>query len=121
MSNKDQQYLVQKIRNRYVEQEPTDLDTLKELDRKVRRPADVFAYIFGSVAALIMGAGMSLIMTDISEFIGMEEPLAYGLVIGIVGMLLALANYPIYNGILGARRKKYADKIIALSDKLTNR
>lgn len=121
MSNKNQEYLVQKIRSRYVEQEPTDLDTLKELDRKVRRPAAVFAYIFGSIAALIMGAGMSLIMTDIAEFVGIENPLVYGLIIGIVGMLLALANYPIYNGILGARQKKYADKIIALSDKLTNR
>ena len=26
--------------------------------------------------------------------------------------------YPLYKGILGARRKKYADKIIALSERI---
>ena len=40
------------------------------------------------------------------------------IVIGIVGMFMAIINYPIYKGILGSRRKKYADKIIALSDKI---
>jgi len=33
-------------------------------------------------------------------------------------MFMAIINYPIYKGILGSRRKKYADKIIALSDKI---
>jgi len=31
---------------------------------------------------------------------------------------MAGVNFPIYKGILGARRKKYAGEIIALSDKL---
>jgi hypothetical protein len=35
-----------------------------------------------------------------------------------VGLALAIINYPIYKGILAARKKKYADKIIAISDKL---
>ena len=40
------------------------------------------------------------------------------IVIGIVGMLMAIVNYPIYKGILDSRRKKYANKIIAISDKI---
>lgn len=48
----------------------------------------------------------------------MDDPMKPGLVIGIVGMLLMLANYPIYKKMLNSRRKKYADKIVALSDKI---
>ena len=33
--------------------------------------------------------------------------------------VMAIANYPIYKGILTGRRKKYAQQIIALSDRLT--
>ena len=36
----------------------------------------------------------------------------------IMGLVLAIINYPLYNRILGARRKKYAGKIIELSDSI---
>lgn len=118
MYENDQEFLVQKIRTQYTEKEHTGLDELKELDTKVKRPAYVFAYIFGSLSAIIMGSGMSLVMTDISETVGLQNPMLYGIIIGIVGMFMAIMNYPIYKGILGARRRKYADKIIAMSDKI---
>ena len=116
MNRNDQDFLVQKIRTQYTEKEHTGLDELKELDCKVKRPANAFAYIFGSISAIIMGAGMSLVMTDIGATVGIAEPMFPGIIIGIIGMFMAIINYPIYKGILGSRRKKYADKIIALSD-----
>ena len=118
MNKNDQDFLVQKIRTQYTEKGHTGLDELKELDTKVKRPANVFAYIFGSISAIIMGAGMSLVMTDIAETVGIADPMLYGVIIGIVGLFMAIINYPIYKSILGSRRKKYADKIIALSDKI---
>jgi len=118
MHKNEQDFLVQKIRTQYTEKTHTELDALKALDRKVKRPANVFAYTFGSIATLIMGSGMSLVMTDIAETIGIANPMVYGIVIGVIGMLMAGVNFPIYKGILGARRKKYAGEIIALSDKL---
>lgn len=118
MNKNDQEFLVQKIRTQYTEKEHTGLDELKELDTKVKRPANVFAYIFGSISAIIMGCGMSLVMTDIAEMVGIADPMLYGIIIGIVGLFMAIINYPIYKGILGSRRKKYAEKIIALSDKI---
>lgn len=65
MNKNDQDFLVQNIRTQYTEKEHMCLDELKELDTKVKRPANVFAYIFGSISAVIMGAEMSLVMTDI--------------------------------------------------------
>lgn len=121
MNRNDQDFLVQKIRTQYTEKEHTGLDELKELDSKVKRPANVFAYIFGSISAIIMGSGMSLVMTDIAETVGIENPMLYGIIIGIVGMLMAIVNYPIYKSVLGSRRKKYANKIIALSDRIMSK
>lgn len=117
--NNEQEYLVQKIRTQYTEKQHTELDELRALDRKVKMSANTFAYGFGAVSALTMGSGMSLIMTDIGQTIGMASPMTPGIVIGLVGMVMAIVNYPIYNGILTRRRKKYAQQIIALSDRLT--
>lgn len=114
----EQDYLVQKIRTQYTEKAHTELDALKELDKKVKKPATVFAYTFGTLASLIMGGGMSLIMTDINLAIGLNDPMLPGVMIGVLGMLMAAINYPIYKKLLNTRRKQYADEIIALSDKI---
>lgn len=118
MNRNDQEFLVQKIRTQYTEKQATELDALRELDAKVKRPANVFAYIFGTISAIIMGAGMSLVMTDIGAIIGVTKPMIPGIVIGVIGMVMALINYPMYKGILGSRRKKYAEQIMKLSDKI---
>ncbi len=120
MNKNDQDFLVRKIRTQYTEKEHSQLDELKALDRKVKKPANVFAYVFGAISAIIMGAGMSLVMTDIGTQLGMTETMLPGVVIGVAGLALAIINYPIYKGILNARKKKYAGKIISLSDKLMN-
>lgn len=118
MDNNSQNYMVEKIRTQYMEKESTELDTLRELDAKVKRPANIFAYVFGSISAIVMGSGMSLVMTDIGEKIGMADAMLPGIIIGIVGMIAAIINYPIYKKFLDSRRKKYADEIIALSNKI---
>ena len=118
MSNNDQEFLVQKIRTQYTEKQHTELDELKALDAKVKRPANVFAYTYGSVSAIVMGAGMSLVMTDIGVTIGLASAMAPGIVIGVVGMGLALTTYPIYKKLLNARKKKYAAEILKLSEKI---
>lgn len=120
MDKNNPKYLVQKIRTQYTEKEYTELDALKDLDKKVKAPANTLAYIFGSVSALIMGAGMSLIMTDIGQAVGFTDSQVPGLVIGIVGMVLVIVNYPIYKKFLNHRRKRYAEQIITLSNKLMN-
>ena len=120
MNNSDQQFIVRKIRTEYVEKEATELDELRKLDAKVKRPVNIFAYIFGSIGAIIMGAGMSLVMTEIGSMIGVEETMVPGVVIGVIGMVMALVNYPIYKRILAGRKKKYGAEILALSDKIMN-
>ena len=121
MNRNDKQFIAQKIRTQYMEKTPSELDALRELDAKVKRPANVFAYVFGSISAIIMGAGMSLVMTDIGAILGLGEAMIPGIAIGVVGMAMALLTYPIYKGILGSRKKKYSAEILALSEKIMNK
>ena len=120
MNKNDKQFMAQRIRTQYMEKEANELDSLRELDAKVKRPANVFAYVFGSFSAIVMGSGMSLVMTDIGSNLGLGDAMIPGIVIGVVGMIMAIVNYPIYKSILGRRKKKYADKILKLSEKLIN-
>ena len=114
----DQEFLVQKIRSQYTETKHTELDELKALDAKVRKPANVFGYTYGSVSAIVMGAGMSLVMTDIGAMVGLASAMVPGIAIGVVGLGMALTTYPIYKKILGSRKKKFAPEILKLSEKI---
>ena len=117
---KDQEFLVQKIRTQYTEKQHTGLDELKALDAKVKKPANTFGYTYGCVSAIVMGAGMSLVMTDIGSVVGLASAMVPGIAIGVVGMSMALTTYPIYKRILNSRKKKYAPEIMALSEKIMN-
>lgn len=118
MNRNDQNFLVQKIRTQYTEKQHTQLDALKALDAKVKRPVYVFSYLFGSISAIVMGCGMSLVMTDIGTTLGMTNTMVPGIIVGVVGMIMAIVNYPIYKGLLYTRKKKYADQIMQLSDRI---
>ena len=120
MNRNDQQFMAQKIRAQYIEKPSTELDALRKLDAKVKRPAAVFSFVFGSVSAIIMGAGMSLVMTDIGAILGIANPMVPGIIVGIVGMLMAILNYPIYKGNLNSRKNRYSAEILALSEKIMN-
>ncbi|MBQ7821234.1 MAG: dihydropteridine reductase [Clostridia bacterium] len=118
MNNGEKEFLVQKIRTQYTEKEHTQLDALKELDTRVKKPANIFAYVFGSISAIVMGSGMSLVMTDIGTMLGVENAMIPGIAVGIIGLLMAIVNYPLYKNILASRKKKYAKEIIELSDNI---
>ena len=118
MNKNDQQFMAQKIRTQYMEKQSTELDALRELDAKVKRPANVFGYTFGSISAIVMGAGMSLVMTDIGATVGLASAMVPGIAIGVVGLGMALLTYPIYQRILNSRKKKYAGQILRLIEKI---
>lgn len=121
MNKNDQQFIAQKIRTQYMEKEATELDELKRLDTKVRRPANLFSYIFGSISAIVMGCGMSFVMTDIASQLGLGDMTVPGIIIGIIGLALAIGNYPLHKWIMNSRKEKYAPQILNLSEKIMNK
>lgn len=114
----NQEFLIQKICAQYTEQEYTQLDALKALDTKVKKPATVFGYTYGSIGAIVMGTGMSLVMTDIGTILGMSKAMIPGIVTGIAGMVMLATTYPIYKKILRRRRTLFAPQILKLSEKI---
>ena len=53
----------------------------------------VFTWIIGVVGALIMGFGISKVMVDAPS----QSELILGIVVGIIGLLICVLNYPIYS------------------------
>ena len=110
-----EQQTIERIRASYTEKEITKLDELKALDKMVKRPAQIFAYVYGSVSSLVLGTGMCLAMKVIGN------SMALGVGIGLVGIALALSTYPIFKAMLKRRKNKYAKQIFELSDGLLNK
>lgn len=111
--NRNETKIAERIRAEYTPSEKSArIDELRELDRRVHRPADIFAYIFGTVGSLVLGTGMCLAM----EVIG--QSMALGIGIGLVGIAMVAVNYSLHRAILGRRRAKYAERIVELTDSI---
>ena len=109
---------IRRIREKYQSKEEDGICKLRKMDARVSQKATVVSLVLGILGALVMGTGMSLVMTDIGHKIGMGDAMIPGIVIGVVGMLMAIVNYPIYKKLLGSRKQKYAKEIIELSERI---
>ena len=113
---------LKRIRDKYTA--PTEVEDkmacLRKLDASVTNTAQAVALVFGVIGTLILGFGMSLVMTELAESLGISGDVAMviGIIVGIVGGILAGLAYPIYNAIVKAKRKKLAPEIIRLTDEL---
>lgn len=104
------------IRQSYAARGESDIERLRKLDGKVRRPADILAYTLGIIGALVLGVGMCITM----GVLGADGLFPLGIAVGVVGIAIVVANYFIYRAVLRARKSKYAQEVIALSDKILN-
>ena len=111
---------IKSIREKYApgEQSIDKMSRLRRLDAAVTQKATAAALVSGILGALIMGSGMSLVMTDIGEALG-AAAMPAGIVSGMAGLVLVCLAYPVYMRILRRERKKIAPEIIRLSDELT--
>ena len=111
---------IKAIRKKYVTPAETEdkMAQLRRLDAGVTQKATSVSLAFGIVGAIIMGSGMSLIMTDIGAMLGTALAMFFGIGLGIVGMILVSLAYPIYNRIMKKEREKIASEILRLTDEL---
>ena len=116
MDNKIKKY-AQKIQNQYSSHEKTKYDELKELDKKVKNPVRIFAYIFGSIGSLILGTGMCLAMKVIG---GTDLLMIVGIIIGLIGIAIVSTNFFIYKNLIDKRKKQFSNEILELSNLLLN-
>lgn len=91
-------------------------ETVNGLQRSKTAGASIFAYIFGIIAALVLGGGMSLIMTIENSI----PALVGGIVLGIVGFVLCGVNYLIYKKLVEKKTKQVLPIIDDNEEKLAN-
>lgn len=112
-----QQEEIKNIRKKYAPPEEDKMEQLRRLDRQTARKARARAIALGVIGALILGAGMSLAMTDLS---GLPDGAAMfvGIPVGLVGIALVALAYPVYNRVLKKERRRVAPEILRLTDEL---
>lgn len=106
------------IVNEYSQKSASKVMALKKLDKAAKRPAQIFTYSFGIIAALVAGVGMCLSMKVIGD--GNKALVVLGIALGIIGFIGVGVNYPIYNRILQKSKEKYAGDIIRLASEISN-
>ena len=113
---------LKKIREKYMPPSDSEdkMTRLRRLDASVTNTAKTVAIIFGVIGVIVLGCGMSFCMTELGEYLGLEGNISMlvGIIVGLVGGVLASLAYPIYNAIVKAKRKKLAPEIIRLADEL---
>ena len=113
-----QQEEVRSIRKKYLPQEEDKMERLRKLHHSATQKAELWALVLGIAGALVMGTGMSLVMTDLGAVFGLENPVIPGVVIGIMGMIPVALAYPTYRRILRSERQRIAPEILRLSEEL---
>mgnify|MGYP003529253976 CR=1 FL=1 len=93
------------------------MEQLRRLHGIPTQKAQAASLAVGVIGALIMGTGMSLVMTEIGAALG-SLAMVLGILVGIVGMVLVALAYPLYNRVLKKQREKIAPEILRLSDEL---
>ena len=113
---------IKAIRKKYITEEKNEdkMTQLRRLDAEVTQKATVASLVLGIIGALVLGIGMSLIMTDIGEIIGLIgiPSMVGGIIFGVIGIILVCLAYPIYVHISKKEREKIAPEIIRLTEEL---
>ncbi len=104
---------IERIQSNYsIPQKGTDtkLQQLRNLDKKVHRPAKLTVSILLTLGILVFGLGLTFILE--------WNALLLGSLIAIVGAIICAVAFPIYHSILKKGKKKYSDMILKLTNEL---
>lgn len=107
-----EQARIKEIRSKYVPREESKMEQLQRLDASVTQTATACAIAVGVIGALILGLGMSCCMVWSGAWF------VPGIGIGLAGMAVLGAAYPLYNRTLKKERERIAPQIIRLTDEL---
>lgn len=103
------------IAKEYAPKETSKVVALRKLDNKAKRPANIFAYTFGIISALVLGVGMCLCINQFD--LNGTMSMILGIIIGIIGIAGVSINYPIHKKLLKKGKDKYVLKSLSLQKK----
>ena len=109
-----QQAEIEAIRKKYMPATEDKVELLRKLDKSVESKGTAAGIALGVIGTLAFGTGMSLSMVWTANPVA----LTLGIILGIIGIVLIAAAYPVFRAITNKQREKIAPQIIALSDEL---
>lgn len=101
---------VEKIRNKYIRTQESDLDELRKIDAKVSNTSTYISIFIGIIGVLVFGTGLSLVLS-FNKFI-------LGIIVSFFGLIIMGTGYLANKFVLNKMKQKYAPRILELSEKL---
>lgn len=108
---------VENIRKKYLPKEEDKMEQLRKLHASASQKAQAASIAIGVIGALVLGTGMSLVMTELGTLLG-GLSMAVGILTGLVGLILVALAYPVYNRVLKKERERIAPEILRLTEEL---
>lgn len=110
----EQRKEIQGIQKKYLDQSFTNdkLNRLKTLDSKVKSIPEAIGISQGVIGVLIFGTGLTCILE--------WNLYVVGIIVMLLGSIIAVSAYFIYNIVKNKLKNKYKDEIISLSNELLN-
>ena len=108
---------VEHIRKKYLPKEEDKMEQLRRLHYSASRKARSSSITVGVIGALIMGTGMSLVMTELGNLVG-GLALVAGIAVGLTGMALVACAWPVYKSVLKKERERIAPEVLRLTEEL---
>lgn len=100
------------IRNEYVSASggTSVVEKLRAMHRRAKSLPRAISIIIGVIGTLVFGAGMAM-------FLEWNYTVS-GMILGVIGFLIAALAYPIFKLLTNLMKSKYGDKIIELSNEI---
>ena len=93
------------------------MEQLRRLHAVPTQKAQAASLAVGIIGALILGTGMSLILTELGASLG-SLAMIIGIMVGTAGLVLVALAYPLYIRTLKKERERIAPEILKISDEL---
>ena len=113
---------IKRIRKKYADDsartDESSIERLRRLDASVTKKGTTVSLIVGTLGSILMGSGMSLVMTDLGALLPDLLALFLGLAVGVVGIVGVALAYPIYKAITKKERERIAPEVLRISEEL---
>ena len=113
----ERQQEIEAIRKKYLPKEEDKMEQLRRLHSIPTQKAQAASIAVGVIGTLVLGAGMSLCMTELGAALG-QLAMVIGILVGIAGMVLVALAYPVFHHTLKKERARIAPEILQLTEEL---
>lgn len=105
---------IRNIRKKYIMADESEdkMEQLRRLDRSATKKGTKVSIILGVLGCLLLGIGMCFTMVWVEWFI-------YGIPVGLAGIALIIAAYPVFVRITRKERERLAPRILELTEELS--